>query len=100
MRKLRASAAFFTTPGEFSISVLSCWSDGCAEVEFREGDLSDDFPLLVDGAAGIASDMTYLFLMVYQPLRESLEFFTMVDVRSKSCATRLALLVVRLLWYI
>ena len=82
MRKLCTSAAFFTTPREFLISVLSCWSDSCAEVAFCEGDLLDDFPLLVDRAASITSDMTYLFLMVYQPLKESLEFFMMVDVRS------------------
>ena len=84
MRKLRASVAFFTTPGEFTISDLSCWSDGCAEGAFREGGLSGDFPLLVDGAAGIATDVKCTLLTGYKPLSEFLEFFKSADVRSKS----------------
>lgn len=74
-RKLRASVAFFTTPGVFSMLVFICWSVGCVVGAFREGGLSDDFPLLVDGVAVVTFNIESTLLRGCKPSSESLEFF-------------------------
>ena len=56
-RYLRASAAVFTTPGAFSMSVLSCWSVCWVVVALREGGLPVAFPLSAGGSAVGSLDM-------------------------------------------
>ena len=74
MRKSRVSDAFFTTPGEFSMSDFNCWSVGCVVGAFLEGGLSVAFPLLVDCVAGITFDLEITLLRGYKPMKGTLVF--------------------------